>query len=60
MVIGHKKGGGLRLCVDFRQINGQIVRPTNPQQTPWEIIRTLPKGIKHFAVFVAFIGYHQV
>jgi hypothetical protein len=60
MVIVNKKGGGFRLCVDFRRINEQIVRPTNPQQTPWEIVRTLPKGIKYFAVFDAFKGYHQV
>ena len=61
MVVVHKKGnGGIRICVDFRRLNEHVIRPTNPQPTPWETVRTLPKGITHFAVFDAFKGYHQV
>ena len=35
-------------------------RPTNPQRTPWEIVWNLPTGTRHFAVFDALKGYHQI
>ena len=61
MVVVPKKGtGGIRICVDFRRINEHVIRPTNSQPTPWEVVRNLPKGINHYAVFDAFKGYHQV
>jgi len=28
--------------------------------TPWEVIRNIPKGTKHYAVFDALKGYHQI
>jgi len=28
--------------------------------TAWEIIRDIPKGTKHYAVFYALKGYHQI
>ena len=61
IVIVPKKGtSDIRLCVDFTKLNKYIKRPTNPQPTPWEVVRNLPKGTTHFAVFDALKGYHQV
>ena len=61
MVVVAKKGsGGLRVCVDFTKLNKYVIRPTNPQPTPWETVRNLPKGTTHYAVFDALKGYHQI
>ena len=61
IVVVPKKGTtDIRLCVDFTKLNKFVKRPTNPQPTPWEVVRNLPKGTKHFAVFDALKGYHQV
>ena len=61
IVVVPKKGTtDIRLCVDFSKLNKYVVRPVNPQPTPWETVRNLPKGIKHFAVFDALKGYHQI
>jgi hypothetical protein len=32
----------------------------NPQPTPWEKVRNLPKGTSHFAVFYALKGYQRL
>ena len=55
-----KKDGGIRLCVDFKQLNKHIYRPVNPQPTPKEVIQRIPTGMKYFAVFDALKGYHQI
>jgi hypothetical protein len=61
IVVVPKKGTtNIPLCVDFLKLNKYVFRPVNPQLTPWETVRNLPKGIKHFAVFVALKGYHQI
>ncbi len=60
IVVVPKKDGNIRLCVDFTKLNKYIRRPVNPQPTPWETVRTLPHGKKHFAVFDALKGYHQI
>ena len=61
IVVVPKKGTtDIRLCVDFSKLNKYVVRPVNPQPTPWETVRNLPKGIRHFAVFDALKGYHQI
>ena len=61
IVVVPKKGTtDIRLCVDFSKLNKFVIRPVNPQPTPWETVRNLPRGIKHFAVFDALKGYHQI
>jgi len=60
IVVVPKKDGAIRMCVDLTKLNKYIVRPTNPQPTPWEVVRLVPKGKKHFAVFDALKGYHQI
>ena len=60
IVVAPKKDGSIRLCVDLRMLNKFVKRPENPQRSPWEVVRTIPTGCKHFATFDAFKGYHQV
>ena len=60
IVVVPKKDGAIRMCVDLTKLNKYIIRPTNPQPTPWEVVRMVPKGKKHFAVFDALKGYHQI
>ena len=61
IVVVPKKGtSDIRLCVDFTKINKYVKRPVNPQPTPWEVVRNLPTGTRHFAVFDALKGYHQI
>jgi hypothetical protein len=61
VVVVPKKGTmDIHLCIDFSKLNKYVIRPRNPQPSPWETVRNLPKGIKHFAVFDALKGYHQI
>jgi hypothetical protein len=55
-----KKDGSFRLCVNLRMLNKFVKRPENPQRSPWEVVRTIPIGCRHFATLDAFKGYHQV
>jgi hypothetical protein len=43
-----------------QKATNHVKRPVNPQLTPWEVVRKIPRGTKHFAVFDALKGYHQV
>ncbi len=60
VVVPKKDSSDIRMCVDFTRLNRFVKRPTNPQLTPWEIVRNIPRGTKHFAVFDVLKGYHQV
>ena len=60
VVVPKKDTSDIRLCVDFRRLNKYAKRPINPQPTPWELVRNIPKGAQLFAVFDALKGYHQV
>ncbi len=61
IVIVPKKGtNDVRLCVDLCRLNKHVKRTENPQQTPWEVDRTITEGTNHFAVFDALKGYHQI
>ena len=60
VVVPKKNTTDIRMCVDLTKLNRFVRRPTNPQLTPWEVIRNIPKGTKHYAVFDALKGYHQV
>ena len=60
VVVPKKNTTDIRMCVDLTKLNRYVRRPTNPQLTPWEVIRNIPKGTKHYAVFDALKGYHQV
>ena len=60
VVVPKKNTTDIRMCVDLTKLNRYVRRPVNPQLTPWEVIRNIPKGTKHYAVFDALKGYHQV
>ena len=60
IVLVAKKDGGIRLCVDFRHLNKNIVRPLFDAATPFQAVRTIPAGMKFFTVIDALKGYHQV
>lgn len=60
IVLVPKKDGGIRLCVDFRNLNKSIIRPLFDATTPFQAVRTIPTGMKYFTVIDALKGYHQV
>ena len=60
IVLVPKKDGGIRLCVDFRNLNKSIVRPLFDANTPFQAVRTISPGMKYFTVIDALKGYHQV
>ncbi len=60
IVVPPKKEESIRLCVDLRMLNKFVKRRENPQRSPWEVVRTIPTGCKHFGMLDAFKGYHQV
>ena len=60
IVVETKPSGGLRLCVDFRGLNKHIITPKFTSTTPFQAVRTIPKGMKFFTTIDALKGYHQV
>jgi hypothetical protein len=60
VVVPKKNTTDIRMCVDLTKLNRYVQRPVNPQLTPWEVIRNIPSGTKHYAVFDALKGYHQI
>ena len=60
IVLVPKKDNGIRLCVDFRALNENIVRPKFESMTPFQAVRTIPPGMMYFTVVDALKGYHQV
>jgi hypothetical protein len=46
--------------VDLVQLNKFVDRPTHPFPAPKDIIASIPKGSKCFAVFDAANGYWQI
>ena len=60
IVLVPKKKDSIRLCVDFRNLNKSIIRPTFETITPFQAVRTIPPGMKFFTVGDALKGYHQV
>ena len=60
IVLVPKKNGGIRLCVDFRNLNKSIIRPKYETTTPFQAVRTVPPGMNFFTVVDALKGYHQV
>ena len=55
-----KPNGQVRSVVDLVQLNKFVDRPTHPFPAPKDIIASIPKGSKCFAVFDAANGYWQI
>ena len=60
IVVLLKKCGGVRITVDFCFLNDNIIRPRFESLTPFQAVRTIPKGMRFFTVIDALKGYHQV
>ena len=46
--------------VNFRFLNDNIIRPRFESLTPFQAVRTIPKGMRFFTVVDELKGYHQV
>jgi hypothetical protein len=55
-----KPNGKVRSVVDLVQLNKFVDRPRHPFSAPKDIIASIPKGSKCFAVFEAANGYWQI
>ena len=59
MVLVRKKGGSLRVCVDYRKLNAHTKKDAYSIPRVDTLIHSL-KGAKYFASLDLFAGYHQV
>ena len=59
IVLVRKKNGGLRLCVDYRQLNKITVKDAFPLPRIAESLDML-SGAKYFSTFDMAQGYHQI
>ena len=58
--IQSKKGGKIRMCVDFRHLYKFVVRERYQSPTPLDVVMSLPKGSMYFTVVDAVKGYYQI
>ena len=58
MVCARKKGGGLRLCMDYRKLNAKTVQDRQPIPRITDILDNL-KGNKWFTTLDCAQAYHQ-
>ena len=59
MVVAAKKDGRARICVDLRQVNGNIVVDAFPLSHVEDLFLEL-KGARYFSKLDALSAYHQV
>ena len=52
--------GGVRIAVDYRELNKGLIGTKFPANTPFEAVRTIPTGMKFFTMFDGLKGYHMV
>jgi hypothetical protein len=53
MVVALRKSGGIRIIVDIRFLNDPIIHPRFKSLTPFQAVRTIPKGMLFFTVIDA-------
>jgi hypothetical protein len=58
-VVVPKKQGGIRFCPDYRPLNKFLIGSKFDIPTPFQSVRSIPKGMKFFTVVDALKGYHQ-
>ena len=56
----RKPNGGVRTVVDLQGLNKFVMRPTHPFPTGMDILTSIPKDSKVFAVFDCLKGYWQL
>ncbi len=59
ILFAKKKDGGLRMCIDYRALNGQTVNDFYPIPRPDELLQRLD-GARVFSKIDMRDGYHQV
>ncbi|XP_068204608.1 uncharacterized protein [Palaemon carinicauda] len=59
IVLVRKKGGGLRLCIDYRKLNEKTFKDAFPLPRVAECLDSL-EGAKYFSTLDLAQGYHQV
>ena len=52
--------GGVRITVDYRELNKWLVGTIFPNKTPFEAVRSIPSGMKFFTMFDGLKGYHMI
>ena len=59
VVVVPKKQGGIRFCPDYRPLNKFLIGSKFDNPTPFQSVRSIPKGMRFFTVVDALKGYHQ-
>ena len=59
ILFAKKKDGGLRMCIDYRALNGQTVNDFYPIPCPDELLQRLD-GASIFSKIDMRDGYHQI
>ena len=59
VLFAKKKGGGLRMCIDYRGLNAVTVRDRGPIPQVGELLDKL-SGAKYFTRLDLYSGYHQI
>ena len=59
ILFAKKKDGGLRMCIDYRALNGQTVNDFYPIPRPDELLQRLD-GAQIFSKIDMRDGYHQI
>jgi hypothetical protein len=54
-----KKQGGVRFCPDYSPLNKFLIGSKFDNPTPFQSVRSIPRGMKFFTVVDALKGYHQ-
>jgi hypothetical protein len=52
--------GGVRITVDYRELNKWLVGTIFPNKTPFEAVRSIPPGMNYFTMFDGLKGYHMI
>jgi hypothetical protein len=56
VVVPKKCTNDVQLFVDLYRFNKHMRITENMQQTPWQVVRTIPEGTNHFALFDTLKG----
>ena len=59
VIVVPKKQGGVRFCPDYRPLNKWLIGAKFDNPTPFQSVRSIPQGMRFFAVVDALKGYHQ-
>ena len=60
MVVVKKPDGGVRICVDYTKLNGNVLRPVHPMRIPKDAVESVNPGDRFFTTLDATQGYWQM